>query len=151
MFQRLWAAAAVLAVVATPVVSQNPPAAPPTQTRDTTKAAPGQLPRPQQPPPKVTVTTGVQNPSAGGGITLDSTLLAGFRWRNIGPANMGGRVSSVTGIPSPSKTFFVAAAAGGIWKTTNAGTTFRPVFDNEKCVAMGEVAIAPSDTMQVWA
>src|SRR5882757_3993640 len=82
---------------------------------------------------------------------LDSTLLAGFRWRNIGPANMGGRVSSVTGIPSPSKTFFVAAAAGGIWKTTNAGTTFRPVFDNEKCVSMGELAIAPSDTMQVWA
>src|SRR5437899_10122207 len=82
---------------------------------------------------------------------LDSTLLAAFRWRNIGPANMGGRVSSVVGIPSPSKTFFVAAAAGGIWKTTNAGTTFRPVFDNEKCVSMGEVAIAPSDTMQVWA
>src|SRR2546422_11464200 len=44
---------------------------------------------------------------------LDSTLLAGFRWRNIGPANMGGRVSSVVGIPSPSKTFFVAAAGGG--------------------------------------
>src|SRR5213595_2433855 len=43
------------------------------------------------------------------------------------------------------------AAAGGIWKTTNAGTTFRPVFENEKCVSMGELAIAPSDTMQVWA
>src|SRR2546430_14026656 len=64
---------------------------------------------------------------------------------------MGGRVSSVAGIPSPSRTFFVAAAAGGIWKTTNAGTTFRPVFENEKCVSMGELAIAPSDTMQVWA
>src|SRR2546429_8514843 len=86
-----------------------------------------------------------------GGIALDSTLLAGFRWRNVGPANMGGRVSSVAGIASPSKTFFVAAAAGGIWKTTNAGTTFRPVFDNYPCVSMGELAIAPSDTMQVWA
>ncbi len=82
---------------------------------------------------------------------LDSTLLAGFRWRNIGPANMMGRVSSVVGLPSPSRTFFVAAAAGGIWKTTNAGTTFRPVFDNERCVSMGELAIAPSDTMQLWA
>src|SRR5213082_3241036 len=67
-----------------------------------------------------------------------STLLAGFRWRNVGPANMGGRVSSVVGIPSPSKTFFVAAAAGGIWKTTNAGTSFRPVFDNQRCISMGE-------------
>src|SRR5690349_1136404 len=142
MFQRLWAAVAVLAVVATPLGSQNPPAPPPTQNRDTTKATPGQLPRPQQPPPKnVSVTTGMQSPSSAGGITLDSTLLAVFRWRNIGPANMGGRVSSVTGIPSPSKTFFVAAAGGGIWKTTNNGTSFRPVFDNEKCVAMGEVAI----------
>ena len=47
--------------------------------------------------------------------TLDSTLLAAFRWRNIGPANMGGRTSSVAGIPSPSKTFFIAGAAGGIW------------------------------------
>ncbi|OLC45162.1 MAG: hypothetical protein AUH68_04960 [Gemmatimonadetes bacterium 13_1_40CM_4_69_5] len=82
---------------------------------------------------------------------LDSTLLAGFRWRNIGPANMGGRTSSVVGIPSPSKTFFIAGAAGGIWKTTNAGITFRPVFDNQRCVAMGELAIAPSDTTQVWA
>ncbi len=93
----------------------------------------------------------MQSRTSSGGITLDSTLLAGFRWRNIGPANMGGRVSSVAGIPSPSRTFFVAAAAGGIWKTTNAGTTFRPVFDNEKCVSMGELAIAPSDTTQVWA
>jgi photosystem II stability/assembly factor-like uncharacterized protein len=84
-------------------------------------------------------------------LTLDSTLLAAFRWRPIGPANMAGRVSSVVGIPSPSRTFFVAAAAGGIWKTTNAGTTFRPVFDNERCISMGELAIAPSDTMQVWA
>src|SRR5438034_7907492 len=82
---------------------------------------------------------------------LDSTLLAGFRWRNVGPANMGGRVSSVVGIPSPSKTFFVAAAAGGIWKTTNAGTSFRPVFDNQRCISMGALAIAPSDTTQVWA
>ena len=90
-------------------------------------------------------------PAPAQAVGLDSTLLASFRWRNIGPANMGGRTSSVAGIPSPSKTFFIAAAAGGIWKTTNAGTTFRPVFDNQRCVSMGELAIAPSDTMQVWA
>src|SRR5258708_7729163 len=82
---------------------------------------------------------------------LDSATLAAFRWRNIGPANMGGRTSSVVGIPSPSTTFFIAGAAGGIWKTTNAGTSFRPVFDNQRCVSMGELAIASSDTTQVWA
>jgi photosystem II stability/assembly factor-like uncharacterized protein len=82
---------------------------------------------------------------------LDSATLAGFRWRNIGPANTMGRVADVRGIPSPSRTFFVAAAAGGIWKTTNGGVTFRPVFDHEPVVSMGQLAIAPSDTMQVWA
>src|SRR5438046_9100221 len=79
---------------------------------------------------------------------LDSTLLAGFRWRNIGPANMGGRTSSVVGIPSPAKTLFIAGAAGGIWKTTNAGITFRPAFDNQRCIATGELAIAPTETPQ---
>ncbi|HET8786440.1 MAG TPA: hypothetical protein VFM38_12450, partial [Candidatus Limnocylindrales bacterium] len=83
--------------------------------------------------------------------TLDSATIAGFRWRTVGPANFEGRVADVVGIPSPSQTFFVAAAGGGIWKTTNAGVTFRPVFDDYPVVAMGALAIAPSDTMQVWA
>ncbi|HEY3933635.1 MAG TPA: hypothetical protein VGL65_03375 [Gemmatimonadales bacterium] len=82
---------------------------------------------------------------------IDSSTLAAFRWRNIGPANTEGRVSDVVGIPSPSRTFFVAAAGGGIWKTTNGGVTFRPVFEHERVVSMGMLAIAPSDTMQVWA
>ncbi len=81
---------------------------------------------------------------------LDSALLASLQWRSIGPANMSGRVSDVEGIPSPSKTFYVATAAGGVWKTTNNGTTFRPLFQNERVVAMGDLAIAPSDTMIVW-
>src|SRR5436190_8921635 len=83
--------------------------------------------------------------------SLDSATLAGFRWRTVGPANFEGRVADLAGIPSPSKTFFVAAAAGGIWKTTNNGTTFRPVFDASPCISMGALAIAPSDTQQVWA
>jgi photosystem II stability/assembly factor-like uncharacterized protein len=82
---------------------------------------------------------------------LDSATMSAFRWRNIGPANTMGRVSDVVGIPSPSRTFFVAAAGGGIWKTTNGGVTFRPVFEHERVVSMGMLAIAPSDTMQVWA
>ena len=92
-------------------------------------------------------------PAAGaqGARQLDSATLAGFRWRNIGPANMMGRVADIAGIPSPSRTFYVAAAGGGIWKTTNAGTTFRPIFDHERVVSMGALAIAPSDTNIVWA
>jgi photosystem II stability/assembly factor-like uncharacterized protein len=82
---------------------------------------------------------------------LDSTTIASFRWRAIGPANMAGRITDVEGIPSPSKTAYIAAASGGIWKTTNGGTTFRPVFDNERVISMGDLAIAPSDTNQIWA
>jgi len=62
--------------------------------------------------------------------TIDSTMIAGLRWRNVGPANMSGRIADIEGIPSPSRTFFVAAAAGGVWKSTNGGVTYRPVFDN---------------------
>ncbi|HEX9563800.1 MAG TPA: hypothetical protein VF981_07505 [Gemmatimonadaceae bacterium] len=82
---------------------------------------------------------------------IDSLTLAGMRWRNVGPATFEGRIADITGIPFPSRTFFVAAAAGGIWKTTNGGVTFRPVFDNYPVISMGALAIAPSDTMQVWA
>ena len=83
---------------------------------------------------------------------LDSATLASFRWRPIGPANMGGRIADVVGIPSPSKTFYVATVAGGIWKTTNAGTSFRQVWgENERVISMGALAIAPSDTNVVYA
>jgi photosystem II stability/assembly factor-like uncharacterized protein len=83
--------------------------------------------------------------------TLDETWLEGFPWRSVGPANMSGRVTDIEGLPSPSKTFYVAAAAGGIWKTSNNGTTFQPLFQDERVVAMGDLAIAPSDSMQIWA
>ncbi len=81
----------------------------------------------------------------------DSAYFASMRWRSLGPANMGGRITDIEGISSPSKTFYVATVAGGIWKTTNAGTTFRPLFQHQRVVAMGDIAIAPSDTMQIWA
>ena len=74
-----------------------------------------------------------------------------FRWRSIGPVNMGGRITDVEGIPSPSKTFYAAAAAGGIWKTTNNGITFKSIFNDPRVVAMGDLAIAPSDPSHVWA
>src|SRR5437868_2619366 len=56
---------------------------------------------------------------------LDSASIAGLRWRTVGPANFMGRLSDVVGIPSPSKTVFVAAAGGGIWKTMNNGVTWK--------------------------
>ncbi len=80
----------------------------------------------------------------------DSAFLDQLRWRAIGPANFAGRVTDVEGVPG-TPVFYVATASGGIWKTTNHGTTFRPLFTAERVVAMGDLAIAPSDTSIVWA
>ncbi len=88
---------------------------------------------------------------SGGAQTLDSATVAGMKWRELGPADFEGRASDVVGIPGPSKTLFVAAAGGGIWKTMNNGVTWRPVFDDKRVISMGMLAIAPSDTQQVWA
>ncbi|HUG39192.1 MAG TPA: hypothetical protein VMM12_01840 [Longimicrobiales bacterium] len=80
----------------------------------------------------------------------DSALLAGLEWRPVGPANMSGRVTDVEGVPGTG-TFYVAAATGGIWRTTNHGTTFRPVFDDQRVISMGDLAIAPSDPDVLYA
>ncbi|HEX2723227.1 MAG TPA: hypothetical protein VHM24_09935 [Gemmatimonadaceae bacterium] len=82
---------------------------------------------------------------------LDSAALATFRWRSIGPANMGGRVTDIEADPRNSKVFYVATATGGIWKTVNAGTMFFPVFDKERVISMGDIAIAPSNGDIIYA
>src|SRR5678815_3855515 len=82
---------------------------------------------------------------------LDSASLAAFRWRNIGPAVMGGRVTDIEVDPRNSKIFYVATAAGGIWKTVNNGTMFFPLFDKERVISMGDLAIAPSNGDIIYA
>ncbi|MEP6493920.1 MAG: hypothetical protein ABJF01_14660 [bacterium] len=75
----------------------------------------------------------------------DSATLASLRWRSIGPVNMAGRITDVEGDPKNPKTFYVTGAAGGIWKTINAGTTFIPLWDHEPIGSIGDLAIAPSN------
>lgn len=82
---------------------------------------------------------------------LDSATLAGFRWRPIGPAVMGGRITDIEAVPNNPKVFYVAAATGGIWKTINAGTMFFPVFDKERTISMGDIALAPSNPDIIYA
>ncbi|HET7632103.1 MAG TPA: hypothetical protein VFK16_07305 [Gemmatimonadaceae bacterium] len=81
---------------------------------------------------------------------LDSATTAGVRWRNIGPANFDGRVNAIDGVGFPSKTFYVGAAAGGVWKTTNNGITFRSLFTDQTTASVGALKIAPSDSNVVW-
>jgi len=75
----------------------------------------------------------------------DHPLLQGFRWRSIGPVGQGGRVDDFAVHPDNPKVFFVGFATGGLWKTTNNGTTFRPVFDTYGTHSIGALALAPSN------
>src|SRR2546421_6984533 len=78
-------------------------------------------------------------------------LFAGLRWRNIGPFH-GGRIAAVTGAIGQPGVFYIGAPAGGIWKTTSAGVTWSPIFDQFTNVdSIGAIQVAPSDTNIVYA
>ncbi|MCC7194025.1 MAG: hypothetical protein IT356_00555 [Gemmatimonadaceae bacterium] len=79
----------------------------------------------------------------------DSITLSGLQWRSIGPVNMAGRITDVEGVPG-TRTFYVAGAGGGVWKTVNAGTTFFSVWDTQPIASIGDIAIAPSNPNVVY-
>lgn len=76
--------------------------------------------------------------------------VSGLQWRGVGPVNMGGRVSAILGVPGDPNTFWVGGADGGVWKTTNGGTTFEGQWQDEASYSVGALALAPSDHNVVW-
>ena len=81
---------------------------------------------------------------------LEADALSGLRARNIGPASMSGRIAALDGILEKGRvTLYVGAASGGLWKTSNGGTTFKPVFDKYN-QSIGAVRIDPKDANTVW-
>ena len=80
----------------------------------------------------------------------DDPLLKTFRWRSIGPASMGGRIDDIEAVESNPSIFYVGFATGGLWKTTNNGTTFTPIFDTYPVSSIGDIAIAPSNPNIVY-
>jgi photosystem II stability/assembly factor-like uncharacterized protein len=76
-------------------------------------------------------------------------VLGSLRYRYIGP--VGNRITCVVGIPGQPNIYYAGAASGGIWKTTDAGTHWEPIFDNEVVSSIGQLAIDPSDPNVVWA
>ena len=83
--------------------------------------------------------------NAGAAQSTDVSALRALRWRGIGPANPGGRVTVIAGLPGVPEIFYVAGADGGIIKTENGGTTFKPIFDKQPVASIGAIAIAPCD------
>lgn len=81
----------------------------------------------------------------------NSKTFSGLKWRSIGPALTSGRVADFAVNPKNFNEYYVGVASGNIWKTTNAGTTFEPIFENYGAYSIGCVTIDPNNTFVVWA
>jgi len=82
--------------------------------------------------------------------SVPSELLNGLKWRLIGPFR-GGRAVAVAGVPGDSTTFYFGAVNGGIWKTSDAGVVWTPIFDGQPVASIGALAVAPSDSNTIYA
>lgn len=80
----------------------------------------------------------------------DAKLLAALPARPLGPATMGGRIVDLDVVESDPRIQYVAAASGGVWKSTDGGDSWKPVFDQQSTLCIGDVTIAPSNPEIVW-
>src|SRR5687768_1495390 len=119
----------IVAAASASVAAQQPPrqaATPPTLRRDTTQA---------------------DTTARGGG---GAGPFGGLRFRSIGPALTSGRISDIAVHPRDHKIWYVAVASGGVFKTTNAGSTWTPIFDNEASYSIGTIVIDPNNPNVIW-
>jgi photosystem II stability/assembly factor-like uncharacterized protein len=84
-------------------------------------------------------------------VTLDSDTLSGLPIRAIGPAATGGRIADIAAVHEGQRlTIYVGSASGGVWKSVDSGTTFKPIFDKQPSLSIGSLAIDPSNPQTVW-
>jgi photosystem II stability/assembly factor-like uncharacterized protein len=82
---------------------------------------------------------------------FDSDTISGLGARNIGSATMSGRIAALTAVKEDGRlTVYIGAASGGVWKSTNGGTTFKPVFDKTTAQSIGAIAIDPQNSKTIW-
>jgi hypothetical protein len=87
--------------------------------------------------------------SRGFAQTSDESLLQGLQWRLVGPFR-GGRVEAVAGVKGNPKVYYFGAVGGGVWKTTDGGVTWKPLFDQQSTQAIGAIGVAPSDPNTIY-
>src|SRR5215467_11900359 len=73
--------------------------------------------------------------------TIGPSTYSDMKWRMIGPFR-GGRVNGVSGVPGQPNTFYFGSVGGGVWKSTNAGRTWSPIFDSQPVASIGAIAVA---------
>ena len=81
---------------------------------------------------------------------FSSSTFKAMELRNIGPAYMSGRIADIAIDQNNPSTWYTAVGSGGVWKTTNAGTTWTPIFDDQPVYSIGDVTIAPSNSNIIW-
>src|SRR5213593_3350465 len=94
---------------------------------------------------------GAQTAPQRASVKVDSATISGLGARNIGSAAMSGRIAALAAVhEGPRLTVYVGAASGGVWKSVNAGTTFKPVFDKQAVQSIGAVTIDPKNPKVIW-
>jgi photosystem II stability/assembly factor-like uncharacterized protein len=81
---------------------------------------------------------------------INSSLVSAMKFRGIGPAFMSGRIGDIAVDPVNRSVWYVVASSGGVWKTENAGVTFKPIFDGQGSYSIGCVTICPHDRHTIW-
>src|SRR5256714_6470912 len=90
-------------------------------------------------------------PAPAPAVKVDSETISGLGARNIGSAAMSGRIAAVDAVHEGARlTIYIGAASGGVWKSTNGGTTFKPVFDKQPVQSIGAVTIDPKNPKVIW-
>ena len=94
---------------------------------------------------------GAQNPGTAATLKFDSGTISGLPARNIGSAEMSGRIAAVAGVKEEGRTtLYVGSASGGVWKSVDGGSNFRPIFDRQAVQSIGAIAIDPSNSKNIW-
>ena len=83
-------------------------------------------------------------------LSLEDINLSAMSFRSIGPAITGGRIVTIGVNPDNTCEYYVGSGHGSLWKTSNCGTTFQPVFDGQKSYSIGAVTVDPSNPNTVW-
>ena len=80
----------------------------------------------------------------------EKVSLNAFKFRNVGPAFLSGRIADIAIHPNNENIWYVAVGSGGVWMTDNAGTTWKPLFDSQPVYSIGSIAIDPSNPNVIW-
>src|SRR5205823_9382054 len=84
-------------------------------------------------------------------VKIDSDTISGLGARNIGSAVMSGRIAAIDAVHEGNRlTVYIGAASGGVWKSVNGGTTYKPIFDKATTQSIGAIAIDPKNPKVIW-